>query len=85
MKAVLKNGVIYPQEPIPTDWSEGTELEVAKAPAESDADAVDRWYEELDAVCSHMDPDDSATLMKAIQEVRQQEKELARKQAGLDG
>ena len=28
MKAVLKNGVIYPREPIPPNWREGTELEV---------------------------------------------------------
>lgn len=31
MKAVLKNGVICPKEPVPSDWSEGTELEVQKS------------------------------------------------------
>ena len=45
MKAVLKNGVIYPQGPLPADWTEGTELEVAKAPTESERDALDRRYE----------------------------------------
>jgi hypothetical protein len=30
MKAVLKNGVICPKEPLPPDWPDGTELEVRK-------------------------------------------------------
>jgi hypothetical protein len=58
------------------------EMEVAEAPAEPQGDELDRWYEELDAACSQMNPDDSETLMKATQEVRQQEKELARKRMG---
>jgi len=37
MKAILKNGVIYPREPIPADWSEGTELEVAKIPSPAES------------------------------------------------
>jgi hypothetical protein len=31
MKAILKNGAIYPKEPVPSDWSEGTELDVQKS------------------------------------------------------
>ena len=31
MKAILKNGVIHPTEPVPADWTEGTELEVRKS------------------------------------------------------
>lgn len=31
MKAVLRNGVICPVEPVPPDWSDGTELDVRQA------------------------------------------------------
>jgi hypothetical protein len=31
MKAILKNGLIHPKEPVPSDWSDGTELEVQKS------------------------------------------------------
>ena len=31
MKAILKNGVIFPKEPVPSDWSDGTELDVQKS------------------------------------------------------
>jgi len=31
LKAILKNGVIHPKEPVPSDWPEGTELEVQKS------------------------------------------------------
>ena len=41
MKAILKNGVIYPKEPVPPDWSEGTELEVQKLVMQATNGAVD--------------------------------------------
>jgi hypothetical protein len=83
MKAVLKNGAICPKEPIPREWVEGTELEVAIVPAGEDQDALDQWYAELEVGCSQMDAEDDRILNAAIQEVRQQEKELARKQMEL--
>ena len=33
LKAVLRQGVIVPLEPLPQDWEEGAALEVAKAHA----------------------------------------------------
>jgi hypothetical protein len=83
MKAVLKNGVIYPQEPVPTDWTEGTELHVersALARMESN-DELDRWMAEVQACANHMDPEDEAILEKTIRDVRQQARDLARKEA----
>ena len=65
MKAVLKNGVVYPKEAVPADWPEGTELEVEKAISAS-TDSVgtdlDHWYAELSAACSQMDSEDDRTL-----------------------
>jgi hypothetical protein len=87
MKAILKNGVIYPKEPVPRDWSEGTELEVERVtgqPGMDSSDELDRWYAELEGACAQMDPEDDRILKEAVLEVRRQEKERARKQAGLE-
>jgi hypothetical protein len=84
MKAVLMNGVIQPKEPIPQEWPNGVELEVDRADFSTNgtaAEEIDRWYEELEAACSQMDPADDRILKDAVLEVRRQEKELARKQA----
>lgn len=87
MKAVLKNGVIYPKEPVPTDWIDGTELEVQKAAARTvngAVDDLDRWYVELEAACAQTDSEDDRILKAAVLEVRRQEKERARREAGLE-
>ena len=86
MKAILKNGVIYPSEPVPTDWSDGIELEVERVSAQAantGGDEPDRWYAELEGACAQMDPEDDRILKAAVLEVRRQEKKRARKEAGL--
>jgi hypothetical protein len=86
MRAILRNGLIHPQEPLPEDWSDGTELEVEKAAPSAHAandDALDRWFAEVEEIASQGDPEDDKRLEIAIQEVRQQQKELARKKLGF--
>ncbi len=42
-RAVLKNGVIYPLEPLPPEWADGQELEVAPVrPVEEGPEAIER-------------------------------------------
>jgi hypothetical protein len=79
-EAVLKNGAICPKEPIPREWADGTELEVAEAAGKQADNSLDQWFAELDAACSQMDAEDSQILKDAIREVRRQEKDIARKQ-----
>ena len=58
MKAVVKSGAIVSREQLPTDWREGTELEVERISPSSNGDAnlaLDQWYAELDDGCSQMD------------------------------
>src|SRR5437016_2245247 len=43
-KAVLKNGVIYPLEPLPPEWADGRELRVESAEEDEDRD-FDSWYD----------------------------------------
>ena len=98
MKAVLKNGVIQPQEPVPADWPDGTELNIELRevslheqdleeegpPSPERLAELDRWIDELDEACSHMTPEDERAIQRGIDDHRQQEKARARKEAGLE-
>ena len=92
-KAVLRNGLIHPVEPLPADWKEGEELDVQKAEEDSLQD-LDQWYEELEAMVAENDPADLAELeatlkesdsrLQAALEERQREaKEMMRRRADL--
>ncbi len=83
MKAVLKNGVICPQEPLPKDWHEGMELHVEKLPGngQQPGDELDQWMERVQASADQMDPEDEIILAESIRAIRAQARELARKEA----
>ena len=56
-RAVLKNGVIYPLEPLPPEWADGQELEVAPVrPVEEGPEAIERWAEEMEAASRRQRP-----------------------------
>jgi hypothetical protein len=79
-KAVLKNGVIYLLEPLPTEWSEGEELEVNK-PSEGASlpDAADQWFARMETLVADMTPEEDARLQAAIDALRRESKERARR------
>src|ERR1700733_11205183 len=82
MKAILKNGAIVPEEPVPKDWDDGTQLRVEKMPpAEAPPnDDLDRWMEAVQAAADDMDAEDEIILEKTIREIRGQARDLARKE-----
>ncbi len=83
-RAVLKNGVIYPLEPLPSEWSDGKELWVDEAAQPDDsAEAIDRWYHELEAMVAHNDPKDLERLETALREADEEAKALMRREMGL--
>ncbi len=81
-RAVLNKGIIYPIEPLPADWRDGTELILEKLPVESDkgstAQSVDEWMNDVDALAAQGIPEDDKKLAEAIALIRQQAKDLAR-------
>ena len=82
--AIVKNGVLVPREPLPADWTEGTEVEVDKPIyTTSSGDEIDRWIAELDAIAAEGDPEDDRRLEAVLLERRREQRELARKKAGL--
>jgi hypothetical protein len=81
LKAVLRQGVIVPLEPLPQDWEEGAALEVAKAHAPP-AD-IDAWAKSMNQLCADSSPSDEETMRRAIEEHRQQAKAQVRREMGL--
>lgn len=77
-KAILKNGVFEPAGPLPSDWSEGTEVEVEKSLRNPDTTTTDEWMNDVERSAQESDPDDADLLREAIAEIRSQAKELAR-------
>ena len=82
-RAVLKNGVICPLEPLPAEWEDGRELRVESAIDDDEDRDIDTWYQELQAMVAQNDPDDLARVEQAIRVADEQAKALVRKQMGL--
>ncbi len=76
LKAVIKNGVIQPLEPLPPDWTEGVELEIQKATGTLPPEAVDEWLAEMNALCADSTPEQEARLHAALDELKRASKEL---------
>jgi hypothetical protein len=87
MKAIVKNGLFVPQEPLPRDWTEGMEVLVEKtkgALPHGVEHPTDAWMDEVEKLASQGDPADDKRLEAALQGIRRQAKDLARKDLGLD-
>lgn len=84
VKAVLHGGVIQPIDPLPPEWKEGQELWVEGTVDPDDRpEAIDQWYQELEALCAGGNPVDEERLHTAIREMRQEAKEMMRREMGL--
>jgi len=81
-RAVLKNGVICPLEPLPPEWTEGQELWVEAADESEDEspEALDRWYQELEALVAQNDPEDLARIEAALKEADELAKAQVRRE-----
>jgi hypothetical protein len=84
VKAVVSNGGIRPLEPLPVDWQEGDPVRVERAEdAETAADAIDRDFAVLAALCEASEPADEELLDRALHEARRQAKDQVRRDMGL--
>jgi hypothetical protein len=80
--AIVKNGLIVPRDPLPTDWQEGTEVEVERLRSDANlkngVHPADLWMDEVERCAAEQDPEDDLRLQQAIDEERLAAKELAR-------
>ena len=85
LKAVLRNGVIVPLEPLPPEWHDGQELNVEPAPAAADEPDVDsdEYWRQLDALAAQITKEDERTLDAALAEADRIAKEQVRREMGL--
>jgi hypothetical protein len=82
-RAVLRNGVIYPLDPLPPDWADGKELRVEETDETvENPQGADRWFDELEAMVAQNDPEDIKKLEEALQEADKQAKEWMRREMG---
>jgi hypothetical protein len=85
IRAIVRNGSIEPIEPIPPEWPDGKEVVVQETPDNSHEapESLDRWYQELNALCVAGDADDDERLKTALREAHEQAKAMVRRQMGL--
>ena len=80
IKAVLRQGVIQPIEPLPPDWADGQELVVeGPKPARADAE-IDQWARELDAAAAQIPAEEHDRFLQALDQIERESKEAVRKQ-----
>ena len=72
LKAVLRNGVIVPLEPVPPEWEDGTALEIDKA--ENAAFDIDAWAKSLNELCSDSTTEEEDLMRHGVADHRQQAK-----------
>jgi hypothetical protein len=82
-KAILKGGVIYPLDPLPPEWTDGTELWVESTPSRESEETIDRQFQELEAAAAQVDPADVEIIEAALRDADQQAKALMRRETGL--
>ena len=82
-KAVLKDGVICPLEPLPPEWADGRELCVEAADSDDEDQDFDAWYHELQALIAQNDPNDFVRIEQTMRAADEQAKTLVRKEMGL--
>lgn len=81
LKAILQQGVIVPLEPLPSEWNEGTALEVAKA-NDSEFDIED-WAASMNRLCADSRAEDEDAMRRAIDEHRLEAKRQVQRDMGL--
>ncbi len=81
-RAVLKNGMIHPVDPLPPEWADGQEL-VVEAVRKDFTGSTDPWLQGVEEAAARINPEDDRRLEEAIREIRRQSKEEVHRDAGL--
>jgi hypothetical protein len=85
-RAILKNGVIHPLEPLPPEWRDGQEVRIELAEDEQrhlTPEEFERSWRELEELCAEADPEEDERMMQTMAESKRQAKEWMRKRMGL--
>ena len=82
IRAILRDGMIQPVEPLPPGWADGQELVVEEPQADRAAADIVQWAQELDAATAQIPAEEHERFLQAIDEIERESKEAVRKQWG---
>jgi len=83
IRAILRQGIIQPVEPLPPDWTDGQELVVEEPHADGTQAEISQWAQELETAAAQIPAEEHDRFLKALEEVEKESKEAVRKQWGL--
>jgi hypothetical protein len=83
IKAVLRDGIIQPVEPLPPEWADGQELVVEQpdsVPAESQ---LQEWREGLEVAVLKLPQEEHDRFSRAMVDIERESKDAIRREWGL--
>ena len=86
VRAILRDGLFHPLEPIPADWVPGQQLRVEEIESELVIDATDfdQWLRDLNEATSKLDnAEEWAVIEQNLAEADRQAKNHVRREMGL--
>ena len=83
VKAVLREGTIQPLSPLPITWSDGQELVIAEARADSADESLAAWSQGIEELAAQISDADFDRVDQALAEADKEAKEYVRRQMGL--
>jgi hypothetical protein len=86
IRAVVKDGMIHPLDPLPPAWSDGQQvvIEEADVHAHLNSREDDNWYQEMAVLTAELDdPQEWEHIESILAEADRQAKELVRHEMGL--
>lgn len=82
IRAVLRDGVIQPVEPLPPDWTNGQELIVEEPKRDPEDQEINQWARELDAAAAQIPAEEHEKFLEALEQVERESKDAVRKRWG---
>jgi len=83
IKAILRNGLIQPLEPLPATWGEGQELVVEEPEAMGAAVRLEDWAKDLDAAAGKVPASEHERFRQALEEIERESKEAVAREWGM--
>jgi hypothetical protein len=82
IRAVVKNGVFEPIDPLPAGWSEGHAVVVEEL--DENIDTLEKWASDMNALTAELDdPAEWQRIEAALAESDREAKALVRREMGL--
>lgn len=83
IKAILRDGIIQPLEPLPPDWAEGQELVVEEPESAEAKERINQWAEDLDKDTAEIPAEEHDRFLRALDEIERASKDAVRREWGL--